>query len=324
MIRAPSLRSLDLFVILMRTRSISETARHIGITQPAASLALKELEAQIGLPLFVRTRQRLVPTPQATALLPQVDRLIGQADVVQQQIVALQEAAAPTLRLACIPSFGSTLLPPILARFRRSWTRVQLKIEVQPLGRVLDLLRQEAIDLAFCYLPGAESSPTDHRQERLLVTPLAGLMASDHPLAAKPILTLEDLSEHTAIIADRNNLPIPAAVSEAVLENGHAKGVLEVNNVYTAIGLARAGIGIALANPLLLSDGTVPGLTARPIKPEFPLALGALRGLPHANTPEVEALIAYAQDAARHASAQLSAQGLFSGAEFSASIMTAS
>ncbi|MDB5369311.1 MAG: hypothetical protein JWP20_869 [Roseomonas sp.] len=312
MIRTPSLRALDLFSTLMRTRSISEAARCIGISQPAASLALKELEAQTGLPLFVRTRQRLVPTPQAGLLLPQIERLIDQANRIQRQIVALRGKAAPMLHLACTPSFGSTLLPSTIAGFQREHPGVQLKIDVEPLSQVLDLLRQEAVDLAFCYLPQeAEEAPMPERgQERLLSTPLAGLMAPDHPLAARTSLDLSDLAQHRVILATRNNLPIPATIVEGLRGKGTEPGTMEVNNVYTAMSFARAGIGIALANPVLLVSGIAGGLIARPITPGFQLSLGVVRALPHAHTPEIEALIDHARHAALRCRQQLGKLGI--------------
>ncbi len=312
MIRTPSLRALDLFVTLMQTRSLSDTARHIGISQPAASLGLKELEAQVGVPLFVRTRQRLVPTPQAERLLPHAERLIGQAQLVQREIVALRGSSTSGLRVACTPSFGSTLLAGTIVGFRRAWPGVELKIDVEPLGRVLDLLRQEAVDVAFAYLPPHEEGPTpaEGAPDRLLGTPLACLMRPDHALAGRGELTLAELAGQTVILARRDYLPVPSAIAEALQVGGGHAAVMEVNNVYAAMSLARGGIGIALANPLMLLSGEDSGLVARPILPRAQLVLGVMRALPHALTPELEALVAEARAAARLCAQRLEAIGI--------------
>ena len=312
MIRTPSLRALDLFVTLMQTRSLSDAARRIGISQPAASLGLKELEAQIGVPLFVRTRQRLVPTPQADRLLPHAERLIGQANLVHREIVALRGGFASSLRVACTPSFGSTLLPGAIEGFRREQPAIDLRIEVEPLGRVLDLLRQEVVDLAFAYLPPTEdgATPRDDSHDRLLSTPLACLMPPDHVLAQRREVTLADLAEQTVILATRGYLPLPSAITDALHASGAGAGIMAVNNVYTAMSLARAGIGIALANPLLLLSGEAPGLIARPIHPCVTLVLGVMRALPHALTPEIEAFIGSARAAAQRCASQLAGFGI--------------
>jgi DNA-binding transcriptional LysR family regulator len=85
---------------------------------------------------------------------------------------------------------------------------------------------------------------------------------------------------------------------------------MAVNNVYTAMSLARAGIGIALANPLLLLGSDGPGLIARPFHPAVPLMLGVLRALPHADTPEIEALVRHAKGVASSSVGPLRALGI--------------
>lgn len=306
-IRTPSLRSLDLFVTLMAARSLSDAARRIGITQPAASLALKELEAQIGVPLFVRSRQGLVPTPQAERLLPHAERLISQAQMVHRQIVGLRDGAASSLRLACIPSFGSTLLPATLERFRAERPDVEVKIEVEPLARILDLLRQEVVDVAFAYLPErTEDAPSGGALQCILDTPLACLMRRDDPLGARDHLLIDDLAERTIILPSQAYLPIPAALLGLL---GDSR-LIVVNNVYAAMSLARAGGGIALANPLLLLSAVDTGLIARPLRPSARLILGVLRALPHAQTPEVESLVNHAHAIARDHVAQLHQLGI--------------
>jgi len=162
MIRTPSLRSLELFSTLMLTRSLTETAKRIGITQPAASLALKELEAQTGLSLFQRSRQRIVPTPQAEALLPHIERLLAQAEAVQRRITTLQDTSVSTLQIACIPSFGSTLLPQAIAGFKRKNRHLQIRVDVQHFARVLDLVDHDTTELGFAYIT-EPSAGTDSR-----------------------------------------------------------------------------------------------------------------------------------------------------------------
>lgn len=305
MIRTPSLRALDLFATLMSTRSLTNAAQRIGISQPAASLALKELEAQTGLTLFVRTKQRIVPTPQAEALLPHVERLIAQADAVQLKITALQNVSASTIRLACIPSFGSTLLPKTIIGFQREQPRVQLQVDVQPLSKVLDLVRQEAAELGFAYLP-------DDDGEKLMTIRLACLISPDHPLAVKTTIGLDDLADHTVIVATKGYIPIPAATMDVLHQHDDepGRGVLEVNNVYTAMALAREGIGVALANPLLLLGAEAAGLVGRLFEPSISLTLGILRALPHEHTPEILALITQAHLAAWQGAKHLTDLGM--------------
>ncbi len=308
MIRTPSLRTLELFSILMATRSLTNAAKRVGISQPAASLALKELESQTGLSLFVRSRQRIAPTPQAESLLPHVERLLTQANTVQGQIDKLQGTSASTLHLACIPSFGSTLLPQTISGFKRKQPRVQLRIDIQHLARVLDLVRNETAELGFAYIADTPA-PTEHP---ILTVSLSCLMTKDHPLAAKKAIQISDLSDHTVMMATQGYLPIPAEIPERLRQYNErpSGGLMEVNHVYTAMALAREGIGVALFNPLLLLSGHADNLVGRPFEPSISLTLGALQSSPRNRPPAADTLIDQARVAARNGAKRLRALGI--------------
>jgi len=313
MIRTPSLRSLELFSTLMLTRSLTETAKRIGITQPAASLALKELEAQTGLSLFQRSRQRIVPTPQAEALLPHIERLLAQAEAVQRRITTLQDTSVSTLQIACIPSFGSTLLPQAIAGFKRKNRHLQIRVDVQHFARVLDLVDHDTTELGFAYI----TEPSAGTDEPLLTVQLSCLMAEEHPLASRKIVRLKDLADHTVIAATKGYIPIPPSVLAYLQQNDERPnaGLMEVNNVYTAMALAREGIGVALANPILLLSGHAGGLVGRPFETGHTLTLGVLRSASGKGNAAAAAFIEQTRLTARLGATRLGALGITAKAE---------
>ena len=69
-----NLRQCEIFRAVMTTSSITEAADRLGITQPAVSKMLAQIERDLGFPLFLRERRRLVPTPEAQALFKEVER----------------------------------------------------------------------------------------------------------------------------------------------------------------------------------------------------------------------------------------------------------
>jgi DNA-binding transcriptional LysR family regulator len=307
MIRIPSLRVLELFATLMRTRSLTMTARCIGISQPAASLALKELEAQTGFRLFTRERQRMVPTAEAKSLLVEVEQLLAQADVVHRQIEALQASSVGAMRVASILSVSGTLLPSVISGFQRVQPGISIRIEVQPYAGVLELVRHEAVELGFINLPeeGAEQSA-----EPLLTTSLSCLMSPDHPLATRKSVSLEALKRHTTIFTAHGELPPSLLRARVGIDAGWGSaGGIEVNNTYTAIALAREGIGVALLNPLVLLNAQADGLVGREMEAQVPLAL-AMVAPRQARMPAVSDLIAQAHKAARHGASRLREMGL--------------
>lgn len=273
MIRTPSLRSLELFSSLMVTRSLTETAKRIGITQPAVSLALKELEAQTGLSLFTRTRQRIAPTPQAEALMPHIERLMLQAEAVQRRITTLQNTSMSTLQIACIPSYGSSLLPQTIAGFKARNRKVDVRVDVQYFARVVDLVDHDTAEVGIAYLEDQTS------EDALLTTQLACVMKERHPLASKDVIQLMDLVDQTVFAGTKGYIPIPSNVLDELHDNkvASAGSFMEITNAFTAMALAREGLGIALASPMLLLGGHATGLVGRPFESGGTLTLGVLR-----------------------------------------------
>lgn len=304
MIRTPSLRSLDLFAKLMRTGSLTAAARCIGISQPAASLALKELELQTGFPLFLRARTRMVPTIQAIALLPDVERLLAQADQVHRQIGALHAQASPIMQLASTLSLSVTLLPKAISGFQRSQPGVHIKIDVDSASGVLDRVRNDGASLGFTDLPQSEVGPG---AEPLLTTWVACLMSPHHPLAERRSISLEALRRHTTIFTTRGDPPPSLLRAQTGIERG--AGTIEVSNVYTAMAIARQGSGVALLSPLLLLGNEASGLVGRILDAEVPLALAMVEP-PQPRSRAVAALADEAHIAARQAAARLVEMGV--------------
>ncbi len=102
-----------------RTGSISQAADNLGVGQPNLSKALKELEAKLGVALFIRTSRGAVPTPQGQALLQQANALLTQLDELESLFVSPNEH--PVLTVAATPS---PLLAPALTE-----TAVRLGVE---------------------------------------------------------------------------------------------------------------------------------------------------------------------------------------------------
>ncbi len=149
-----SLRQLEVFRLTMQTRNLTETARLLRVSQPAVSQTLKELEAQLGLPLFVRSGSRINPTGEARQLLPDIERLLTQSGVVESRAVELRDAGAGGLSLASISNVAGAVLPQIVASFGQERPRVKLRVNAY-VGRddVMRQVRQEGADLGIIHAP---------------------------------------------------------------------------------------------------------------------------------------------------------------------------
>lgn len=164
---------------LMREGTVSAAAARLGMAQPAVSKHLKRLRDYFGDPLFVRSGQRMLPTPKALSLAPVVAQMMESARAQLVPAAGFDPATAQrvfTLSMSDVAEL--VFLPTLLPRLRAAAPQVQLKI-VQALPRDLrHLLEQREVDLA---LGSLRLTDEGLFQQQLFRHALACIAAPGHP-----------------------------------------------------------------------------------------------------------------------------------------------
>jgi DNA-binding transcriptional LysR family regulator len=181
------------FLAVIDEGSLSGAARALGLTQPTLGRHVDALEASLGLRLFSRAPEGMLPTPAALALVDQARQMQATAASLLRTAEAGEDAAQGTIRLAASEIVGAEILPAILADFAA--LHPQLEIELVLDNRNADLLRQGA-DIAVRMV-----RPT---QKALVMRPLGraelGLYARrDHAARHGLPGTVEELRRHRLI-----------------------------------------------------------------------------------------------------------------------------
>jgi DNA-binding transcriptional LysR family regulator len=117
MSRLPSLNGLRAFEVAARHQSFTGAAAELNVTQAAVSRAVKSLESQLGYGLFERHANRLLPTPDARALLPELTSAFGLMEKALERVAAARRS--PVLTVGAGPTFAIRWLIPRLARFQQ-------------------------------------------------------------------------------------------------------------------------------------------------------------------------------------------------------------
>lgn len=130
------------FLAVIDEGSLSGAARALGLTQPTLGRHVDALEASLGLRLFSRAPEGMVPTPAALALVDQARQMQATAASLVRAAQAGGAAAQGTIRLAASEIVGAEILPRVLAGFAEQ--HPLLEIELMLDNRNADLLRQSA------------------------------------------------------------------------------------------------------------------------------------------------------------------------------------
>jgi DNA-binding transcriptional LysR family regulator len=266
-------RQLEMFEAVITLGSVTEAARHLGVTQPAVSAAMAKLERSVGFPLFRRDGRRALPTAEARLLFGQAARVLTDFRRLGEAAAGISAAQSGTLTIATNPSPGIAWLPAIAAEFCRTRPLVRLRLLTRSSGEVRDLAALSAFDLGLAEAPftNAELPLRRYSFARVVVVPAC------HRLAAEPVLT-PHLLDGEAMVATVNSSWSWATVARIFEAAGaQCRVVAECEFTVIAINLVAAGIGLCIADPLSVTGAAVQGLVIRPFQPTLPYEVGLLR-----------------------------------------------
>ena len=112
------------FVVTAELRNITRAADKLGYTQSGVSHLIGSLEAELGVPLLIRSKSGTVLTPEGTALLPYAQRFLELEEDIRNKASDLRGLTVGTLRIGTFSSVAIHLLPRILSRFQERYPGV--------------------------------------------------------------------------------------------------------------------------------------------------------------------------------------------------------
>jgi len=241
-------RALDL---IGRTGSVSAAAQALGVTQPAVSKGIAQLEARFGFSLLQRGSRPLSLTEEGEALA----RFARQSDLAQQQALgALEDARNNRSGTVRLGSFGSSasfhILPKTLAAFARKHPGITVEVLEYPDEELRKALQDGVVDVAIL------SAGEEAALETLPITAdqLVALLPLNHPLASKAHLSAADLAQDPFILTKGGSGPLVEAwFARAGLAPRVAHSILQVNSI---VALVEAGLGVSIMAALALPDVT--------------------------------------------------------------------
>ena len=291
------LKHLEVFHAVMLTGTLSGAARLLHVTQPAATQTLQLAELQLGYPLFSRQKNRLVPTAEALALYPEVQKLIGQLDAVRRLAQAQKGGTTAPLRVLVVPSLAIVQLPLALRLFKQRHPTAALSIRTLHSSEIAQSLALQEADLGIVFGTQAPAGLESRciASGRLVCVSKGGVGRASPDNA----VTLADVVRQPFIRMDDRD-PLGGLLAQAFAHHGlQAGGEIVVQTHHTALVLAEQGFGPAIIDSFTAAARQDPALRVQPIEPEIRVGLYALQAAGTRSIQSVAALIdAFAQAAA--------------------------
>src|SRR5437762_5254286 len=146
-------RHLKLVAAVADVGSLTRAGDRLHLTQSALSHQLRDIEARLGAPLFLRVGKRLVLTPAGERLLASARDVLDRLERAEQDIREMGRDRAGLLRLTTECYTCYHWLPALLTRYRRRFPRVEVRIDVDATRRPIEMLLAGRLDLAICNSP---------------------------------------------------------------------------------------------------------------------------------------------------------------------------
>lgn len=240
------LRRIRHFTVLAQTLNFSRAAERLHIAQPALSVSIQKLEAELGTRPFERTPAGVLLTASGAAALVEARRLLHHGE---QLMRTSRDAAAGTsgrLRIGFVGSAIHRLIPMLIPSFRQQYPNFELVLTEATTVRILAMLNEETLDIGIVRTPLLQShGATLHTMQRDRF--LAALPAA-HRLASRKSLQLADLAgEPFVMYSQAGATGLHASAMGACEAAGFVPEVTqEANQVATPLALVESGLGVAL------------------------------------------------------------------------------
>lgn len=243
-----NLRSLEAFRETMQCGSVTAAAARMGMTQPAVSRLIAQLEQEAGFGLFYRDKGRLSPTPEALMLYEDVDLAFGGLERIDALVRDIAVFNAGTLKIVAPPSLSEGVLSTILTGFIEKYPKVRISIDSRSTETAKTMVVNRTVDCGFGKLP---LNRPEIATELLSSTDTVCVLRADHPLAQHEILTPQLLSGQPLIQLGKGSWT-RSRIDEAFKSAGLLPDVkLETHTVGSAVAFAGRGLGVAMVNGLM-------------------------------------------------------------------------
>lgn len=237
-------RQIQVFAAVARHQSFTRAGQELHLSQPAVSMQIKQMEEQVGLPLFEQVGRKIYLTEAGRELARYSTAIAQQLDEAAQVINDLKGLAGGHLHIA-VATTGAYIAPYLLAAFARLHPQLKVSMDVTNREALLHQLADNEVDLAIMGRPPEELAL---EATAFLDNPLVVIAPPGHPLAQRPRIPLRDLAEYPFIVREAGSGTRSAAERFFSKAGVSLQTSMEMSSHEAIKHAVRAGMGLGIAS----------------------------------------------------------------------------
>ncbi len=260
------MRHLECFLAVAEELHFTRAAQRLHLSQPPLSRHIKELEQELGVTLFQRTRRNVALPDAGRAYQQRVHAILSELEQAREEARRIQRGELGTLTIGFVGALTYEFLPGLLRRYRARMPNVHLALRDMVPAEQIEALAAGRIDVGFAgILPDDCGSEVAHRvlrRERMVAA-----LPDGHVLAERRVVRLHALAEQAWVLIERKISPTyDRFIRRLCAEAGFAPRIEhEAARAQAMLGLVAVGLGVTIV-PETISKLPSPGVVFRPLR----------------------------------------------------------
>jgi len=238
------LRLLRTFKAVAEVGSFTHAASRVHLTQAAVSVHIRQLEEELGSPLFLRVNKKLYLTESGRALLLHAETILRAHDEAKAELTSIGEPSHGRLHIGVASTaIAVHPLPEILSEIKRKYSMLDFRVIGETSERIIEQILTGSLDAGLVSLPVEES---DVLTETLRSDKLVAVMSPQHKLARLRAVTTEELSAEPLILGEHGGNTrrlIDLFFEKSGLE---PKIIMELQRTEAIIKMVELGFGVTI------------------------------------------------------------------------------
>jgi DNA-binding transcriptional LysR family regulator len=266
-----NLNQLRTFVKVVETGSFSAAAEKLGLTQPAVSLQIRQLEKRLGAALIERVGRKVRPTAAGAELLGHADRIDAAVSSALESVARHSSETIGHVRLGTDNTVTIFLLPPVLGALRKRYPNLEITVSTGNAADIVKAVEENRIDLALATLPVSGRA--------LEVSPVindAIVAIARHDMLLPQRLTAPNLAKLPLLLSQ------PGSASRRITDRWFARGdatanpAMSLGSAEAIKAMAVAGLGCGILPEMAVGKEGREKFVVRPLSPPLHRTLGVV------------------------------------------------
>jgi len=247
------LRHLNYFLVLAEELHFGRAAERLNISQPPLSRMIQQIENELGVLLFERTKRSVMLTSAGKELLQDAKLMVQQMQTVKKRLSFFGKGEAGTIRIGYVGAVMHTELPSLLANYIKQFPNINLQFEEQPNNNLLHGLNNGTLDVAFVR---TWLHPENLQEKLLFSEQFVAVVQANHSLAKKNKISVKELRNEKFITFARECSPTLFDNFLVLCSNaGFTPNILHhASQLNSVLRLVEGGFGVSLL-PINIKEG---------------------------------------------------------------------